>query len=246
MVAKSAVNDPLLFERFQKLLDSTHRQVWTRDRGKQGMPDRLQLVQVVEVTNAELWVDYMARQEAIRRELNKDKRQMFPVSADTDLISSGASDDDWIFTGPRLDRNVNEVFLFHGTSPVAADSISTGNFKLNFAGSNAGTLYGRGVYLAENASKSDEYTRPEWGTGNRTLLVCRVTLGRPYYTDEVSPSPRDCERKCLYDRFHAVLGDRRKARGTFREFVVFDEEQIYANYILTYRRVILASKEGTE
>merc|ERR1712094_158231 len=49
--------------------------------------------------------------------------------------------------------------------------------------------------------------------------------------------PRQCEEACLRGKFHSVLGDRRKCRGTFREFVVFDEDQVYANYILAYTRV---------
>merc|ERR1712079_775839 len=122
-----------------------------------------------------------------------------------------------------------------GTNTFAANKITTGNFKINLAGSNAGTLYGRGIYLAENASKSDEYTKP-LQSGERHLLVCRAMLGRVYYTDEKQSNPRTCEDACLRGRFHSVLGDRKKCRGTFREFIVFDEEQVYPNYIISYRR----------
>merc|ERR550525_826469 len=139
------------------------------------------------------------------------------------------------FEEPMLSE-VNEVFLFHGTSSFAAQKITGDNFKLNLAGSNAGTLYGRGVYLAENGSKSDEYTRPG-PRGERYMLICRVTLGRAYYTDANESNPRACEAACLHDKFNSVLGDRKKARGTFLEFVMFDEEQVYPNYIITYKRV---------
>merc|ERR1719359_1432738 len=85
------------------------------------------------------------------------------------------------FDQPML-KHANEVFLFHSTSSEAAEAITTGNFKVNLAGSNAGTLYGRGIYLAENGSKSDEYTRP--GKDDlRYLLVCRTVLGRAHYSD---------------------------------------------------------------
>jgi len=259
-IAKSSIDDPKVLARFQALLDSSHRAVWTRDRGGDGIPDRLQLVNLVEVANGELWVDYMARQEGIRRELQSESHKtetgqrsgvddfaqtFFEVDADTNLIAVGGAGEEHLFA-PPLDHCVNEVLLFHGTSPLAAETISRQNFRVDFAGSNAGTLYGRGVYFAENASKSDEYTRPHIRTGNRTLLLCRVTLGKPYYTDQVDVNPRDCEHACLKQSFHSILGDRRKCRGTFREFVVFDEDQVYANYILTYRRVMKASKPGTE
>jgi len=146
-------------------------------------------------------------------------------------------DDSWGISGPALDPLVNEVLLFHGTNPMASNHITSENFKVNLAGSNAGALYGRGIYLAENASKSDEYTTPDRDNGNRTLLVCRVTLGCAFYTDEVLPDARKCENVCTKGPYHCILGDRRKCRGTFREFVIFDEEQVYANYILAYKRV---------
>lgn len=64
------------------------------------------------------------------------------------------------------------------------------------------------------------------------LLTCRVALGRPFVTlqggnfaDKVSSGEFDC-----------VLGDREKAVGTFREFVIFHEESIYPEYAVFYRR----------
>lgn len=69
------------------------------------------------------------------------------------------------------------------------------------------------------------------------MLLCRVTLGRVVYSDTVETDPRACEDACVKGKFHSILGDRKKCRGTFREFVVFDEEQAYANYILAYRRI---------
>merc|ERR1719329_792358 len=177
----------------------------------------------------------MARQEAIRRELTADASDTFTVSSDT--AEAARAIVDGMNGETPLDAGVNEVLMFHGTNAIAADKISTDDFKVNLAGSNAGTLYGRGIYLAENSSKSDEYADPDPTTQMHTLLVCRVTLGRPHYTAEVNVDPRTCEDACLKSKFHSVLGDRKACRGTFREFVVFDEEQVYTNYILNYKRV---------
>eukprot|EP00972_Heterocapsa_arctica_P052178 7674089-Heterocapsa_arctica.AAC.1 len=58
------------------------------------------------------------------------------------------------FAEPLLPE-VNEVLLFHGTNPEAARQITTKNFRLNLAGSNMGSLYGRGVYMCENSTKAD-------------------------------------------------------------------------------------------
>merc|ERR1719356_1380444 len=141
-------------------------------------------------------------------------------------------------SGPPLDTAANEVWLFHGTKPVAAESITSDDFRLDLAGTSAGTLYGRGIYLAENSTKADEYSNVDQKSGLFSMLLCRATLGRFLYTSEVQPDPRKCEEACLRGGHHSVLGDRKACRGTFREFVVFDEDQVYPNYIVKYKRVL--------
>lgn len=85
------------------------------------------------------------------------------------------------------DRDSNTVWLFHGTSTEAAALITRGDFLVDKAGSNAGTLYGRGIYLAESCSKSDEYST-ENADGHRCILLCRAVLGNILYNDDVSPN----------------------------------------------------------
>eukprot|EP00931_Biecheleriopsis_adriatica_P063043 TRINITY_DN38123_c0_g1_i1.p1 TRINITY_DN38123_c0_g1~~TRINITY_DN38123_c0_g1_i1.p1 ORF type:complete len:488 (+),score=110.97 TRINITY_DN38123_c0_g1_i1:74-1537(+) len=245
MVAKMELNDSAARAKFQALLDLTYRDVYTRDRKGGKVPDRLELVRVSAVTNDDLWADYMARREVIRQEIHADSADFERYEVDTsaggspsagesaESISNSLALD---FSEPLL-PDVNEVFLFHGTHESAADAITTKNFRINLAGSHTGSLLGRGLYLAENSTKSDEYTVAT-GKGERHLLLCRVVLGRVHYTAEVKPDARACEEVCQKGRFHSVLGDRKLCRGTFREFVVFDEEQIYANYVLTYRRIL--------
>jgi len=138
--------------------------------------------------------------------------------------------------GPPLETAINEVWLFHGTKPIAADGITSNDFRLDLAGSSKGSLYGRGIYLAENSSKADEYSKADKKTGLYTMLLCRVTLGQMFYSDAVLPDARACEEACLKGEYHSVLGDRKACRGTFREFAVFDEDQVYPNYIVSYRR----------
>ena len=38
----------------------------------------------------------------------------------------------------------------------------------------------------------------------------------------------------------SILGDREKARGTYREFIVFDNNQVYPEYIIIYKRLASA------
>ena len=53
-----------------------------------------------------------------------------------------------------VNPDVNEFYMFHGTNPAAAQAITEGDFRVDLAGSNAGTLYGRGIYYSEEAALS--------------------------------------------------------------------------------------------
>lgn len=147
------------------------------------------------------------------------------------------------------DRSVNEFMLFHGTRPSACASICETDFKVSMAGSGAGTLYGKGVYFGENSSKSDEYATEEAEgiySGLCAMLLCRVTCGRMYYTDEVKPNTDDIHAACRGQNrtHHSVLGDRVKARGTYREFVLFDNDLAYPEYVVIYRREEACSRDS--
>merc|ERR1712210_183794 len=43
--------------------------------------------------------------------------------------------------------DINEVYLFHGTSPSGARGVTDCGFKLSLAGTGAGSMYGNGIYL---------------------------------------------------------------------------------------------------
>ncbi|CAJ1415001.1 unnamed protein product [Effrenium voratum] len=72
------------------------------------------------------------------------------------------------------------------------------------------------------------------------LILCRVTCGlqagglleHTLANDVLIRKPDSCLKK----EFHCVLGDREKVRGTFREFIVFDNDQVYPEYIVWYER----------
>merc|ERR1740121_863357 len=103
-------------------------------------------------------------------------------------------------------------------------------------------MFGRGLYFAESCMKADEYTAKD-SRGRCPMLLCRVVLGRINYCDAKYPHSvaDDLEAKCIGGGkgggFHAVLGDREKVRGTFREFVIFDNDQVYPEYLVWYSRV---------
>lgn len=102
---------------------------------------------------------------------------------------------------------------------------------------NPSGLFGAGIYFAESVSKADEYVKSDGSEKELfPLLLCRVTLGNIYYCDAKSPNRRDLENRCLHQQWHSVLGDRKKTSGTFREFVIYDNMQVFTAYIIYYAR----------
>ena len=69
-----------------------------------------------------------------------------------------------------------------------------------------------------------------------------MTLGRALLVSTKDVDPRECEQACFRGPFHSVLGDRIACRGTFREFIVFDDAVVYPAFILKYRRGIAADR----
>eukprot|EP00439_Symbiodinium_sp_Y106_P052705 s9_g7.t1 len=70
------------------------------------------------------------------------------------------------------------------------------------------------------------------------LMVCRSLLGKVRYTDEDRPSADALQRSCLGEAaaYDSVLGDRQKIHGTFREFVLYHDDQVYPEFIVVYER----------
>jgi len=140
--------------------------------------------------------------------------------------------------GAELRAGLNEVYLWHGTSPEGASAIAEGGFKLDLAGS--GSLYGNGVYLAECSSKSDEYSKSALQgvySGLHCIVLCRAVLGEALHMTAGGKETFGLIREALRsDKYDSVLGDRQASVGTYREFVVYDESKVYPEYLLLYTR----------
>merc|ERR1712176_735793 len=205
----------------------------TRDRGTERIADHLGVMEVVYVQNAENYVNYRARRAQIAAELPPG------VCTDWDIKTRRVS-----LTGVGrhdecpVDNNINEYYLWHGTSPEGAQGTTDKEFDLGRVGTGKGTIFGAGLYLAESCLKADEYTKPDH-RGWYPLLLSRVVLGNVNYCDAARPweIKRQLENSCKRGRgHHSILGDREKVRNTFREFIVFDSHQVYPEYIVWYTR----------
>lgn len=223
------VTDRTLLTELQELLNVTYRRKVTRDRKSVGgVPQRYTLVRALRSENYNDWRGYYLKRHLIERQVKKDRSftKYRPLTANASALCGARH---------RLRGYVNEWFLFHGTSATAAESIAKADFTMKLAGSATGTMYGAGTYLAESITKADEYAQ-EGGDGTCAVLVCRAIGGKVLYDDEANPDADSLQKLVLSEGYHCVLGDREKARGTFKEYVIFDADQIFVEYIVFYRR----------
>lgn len=261
MVTSKETRDAL-----QRLLTETHKTSdnWTRDRGcalhgrhacpdscifrnRAPVPAGFELVRAEKNRNPALYHTYETTKAAIREECRLTSPGMHQVFEPLSSAHNIPGTED-------LDPSINEWRVMHGTALAACKGICGTNFALKKAGTGAtwkdpgkkaGTpLYGWGVYLAERSTKADEYAEQitdglPIDEGCHAMLVCRVVGGltRLVDTNEFDP---DALRTDVFDGpYHSVFGDREVKLGKpFREIVVYDNAQVFPEFILYYKRVM--------
>jgi len=216
----------------QHLLERTFKGKATRDR--QGpMPKHLRLVSAHRIEDQYLWAQYV-RQKARIMSLRRACTALCHMEGSGEAKTMSALSQEY---QSQLTKGANELYLWHGTSPTGAFGIRERGFKLSLAGSAVGTMFGPGAYFAECCSKSDEYAKCDPSgvfAGVYALLLCRVVCGEMFrITKSDIPEIQIALRTGKYD---GVLGDREMVVDTYREFVVFEEAQVYPEYVVLYRR----------
>mmetsp|Transcript_13521 Transcript_13521/g.36488 ORF Transcript_13521/g.36488 Transcript_13521/m.36488 type:complete len:364 (-) Transcript_13521:110-1201(-) len=224
----------------QELFDQTWRDVQTRDRNGPA-PKRLEVLSVQRVEDRMLWAAY---QNQKRRILDSRPGGCTPVTKLRDSRGGPCSGPvkttmprDGRFSGLALDGAANEFYVFHGCSPEGALGISEDGFRMELSGSKNGNMFGKGAYFAECSSKSDEYAKEGSGIykGICAMLLCRVCCGELFQVFRRDDAAVNAAlRSGAYD---GVMGDREASVGTYREFVVYRERQIYPEYVVLYKRV---------
>jgi hypothetical protein len=214
------VPDPSLIQTVQKLMTETWKVKYTRDRKSGSVPTGCRVLNVLRVEHHESYQKLWTHKLAVRSNRKGSGEKPFSTTTRGRLN--------------QLDEEVNEVYLFHGTSPHAANQIAKSSFGISRAGTSTGTMFGPGIYLAENASKSDEYAKEGDGVfvGQYAMLICRAVAGRVLTVTQ--PGDYSAQVKSL--EYDSICGDRLSAVGTFREMVFFREEAVYPEYIAIYTR----------
>jgi len=224
-------------DRVRAILKETYKHIRTRDRHA-AIPKSLQMMTLQRVEDSRLWKRYAEKCDEIRQKRRYvTPASQLPTGSRPRLIQTLCGSGN-IFL-KQLDPNINEFYLWHGTSYAAVcseESILHQGFRIDMAGSHAGMMFGKGAYFAECSSKADEYAHPGEGIHSSfyALLLCRVVCGEMFYIE--NPDAAAIDGAMRSGRYDSVLGDREVARNTYREFVVPTEAQIYPEYVIVYRR----------
>jgi hypothetical protein len=119
---------------------------------KYGPYDSLKLACAWKVDHPKNRKKYTAGVERVQEEIELLRKKGKDVDKVPSLpVRSAAAE------GFTMEAGANEAILLHGTSPDRLfDLLSTG-FNERYSGTNAGTAFGDGVYLAEDVGKTDQY-----------------------------------------------------------------------------------------
>ncbi|CAE8634427.1 unnamed protein product [Polarella glacialis] len=149
---------------------------------------------------------------------------------------------------PVIDSSCNEYWLWHGTRHHNVEAILKEGLDEHL--SLLDGLYGAGIYFSDEACKALQYSD---ANGPRYLLLCRVLLGRPYYTRNILKtlrSPKNLpERGDLLQRPEAaghdsvivnagpIQGHPNPNGQVHREFVIFDGACAYPEFVVSVDKV---------
>lgn len=211
----------------------------------------VQKVEIIE--NMDLFKYYNLKRCKMLEKSVKDKRG-FPLKLEKirkcegiqNLIKKGE-----ILTEKNISKRlmkdiipeINEVYLFHGTKRNFVPNIISKGVDPKL-GSDEG-MFGRGVYCCESSTKADQYADDSDKRRTRgKMFLMRMLLGRMYLTERPKkyklPPCYDCMRVGCTNQSHqgfdSVVGVKQQTGGLFREFVVYEKEQCYPEYLITYTR----------
>lgn len=126
---------------------------------------------------------------------------------------------------------VNEIFLWHGTKTVSPGKIFLSDKCGLDSHHSAEGMWGRGIYLAKNASYSHNYSH-KLSDGSNQFFFCSVLIGDsvklPHNNSLRLPPVKD---ESSGDRYDSIEG----FTGNSQIFIVYDNQKVYPAYLITYK-----------
>ncbi|XP_061184897.1 uncharacterized protein LOC133192906 [Saccostrea echinata] len=250
--------DPKTFHAIRKLVERTFNpELVGQGADARNLNHKKIHVQKVElIENIDLYQEYsLKRRKMLAKSINKTKGAKFPTKLQMvpgkqgiqNVVAKGAIVTEKIID-ERLKKDIiselNEVYLFHGTkSQFVGNIVSKGVDPKH--GSDSG-MFGRGIYCAESSTKADQYADDKDKRGQKgKMFLMRLLLGHMFLTERDKKYKQPPCYNCYKDdcaeanhvRFDSVVGVKQQSGGLFREFVVYDKDQCYPEYLITYTRL---------
>ncbi|CAL1535018.1 unnamed protein product [Lymnaea stagnalis] len=215
--------------------------------------NRIKVLSVQRVENPALFNRYQDQRKLLLEKMIRGGEPSRPIGyikgTKGDLETTKELDD---FMKSDLIKDINEHYLLHGTKVERIPALV--RHGLDPKHSSPDAMFGKGIYAAESSTKADQYADTEDKRRphkyRNKMILSRMLLGNVFLCNENHKSVANrygpklsgppC-MKCLEDRcrcaqsekFDSVMGDRHLR---FREFVVYKKEQIYPEYVITYKR----------
>ena len=195
-----------------------------------GEVPHLEIQHIELVSNPRLWNKYAAERDDIYG-LCEGRAKSLAMAANF-MFESGNP-----LVAPSTPTELNEFFLFHGAPHHLVSRLAQQGFDERYAGEHFGALFGKGVYFAHNASKSDIYTSPD-ADGVRAMFLSRVCLGEVQVVNSAQRNIwKPTERPDGRGPFNSVAANTHAHNGCveYNEYIVYKGAQAYPEYIVFYK-----------
>lgn len=218
-------------EAIQELLDKTFDTKKTASR--------LKVKSVRRVEDSAMWTLFEQSVAWISDCRKTEETPVHKVWGDDVPLTTGALPEPW---KARLRLEAHETYLWHGTDMKSAEMIATNDFRIKAVKSKNGQKLGKGAYLGASASLADHYTIPDQD-GAHAILLVRAALGKVHITTKQASAWSNKNKNDINTTkvvntgdWDSVCGDYRKSVGTYREYCVAYNHQLYPEYLIHYHR----------
>ena len=219
LVSLDIARDKATWQALEKLLPTNPNHFRTGRDADKSYPkyDKLRLVSAWRVEHPGLWSQFQAAQKQVELQLTTLKKAHVKQNPGSRRPNFGSD------LPGELNGDVNESILLHGAPPSVLFSILATGLNERYSGTNAGSAYGDGNYLAEDVGKCDQYSEvddnytslgslgelhqrlyPPGQPGHQGkvfyVLVCRVALGHHARTNTSAITVNKTTRKKEIDK----------------------------------------------
>ena len=221
-----------------------------RDVKEKDKYTKLVIHKVERIENTQLWDVYANKKSNFERRLiydlnnNNNNHQLKRIKT--------VIEREWMQRDYQINDKINEKYLWTGTKPENVPLIIQQGAEERVASLRG--LFGAGIYLAEYASKSDQYLVSD-SNGNCYMFLCRVLMGDAYVVEKYPPRDKGVRRiqdipevatklnsnelKTVPDSLLAECrrtGHPNADLERYREMVLYDRAQVYPEFLVTLKR----------